>query len=374
MSNVTAEQAAAELRLAYMRRNESDVTKLGNRLTTLVARLLADQKPEPLDRLIHALGPLIQAADARGTEKPGNQWRRLSQLATMLRDHPQELEVRRWLHRDSVNGQLLRLIRDEPGITVKVLAERADHRKVNQVSNALGRLEEAGYITRVSDGRFAHLYLTPLAERKLKAYYGEQLALVEEYVATGSVETPSKEPVFSSPQREAAHAQKVQWNPSPGWMDQWAGKHVQLKEPAHAIVIIDEAMAILGDVGIAAGALTGAPMGVVSAATGGLGASGPYYRLGPHKAKVSIKAEIPEMPVKVSRGIKIRLHDADRWPDMDSDLSQNLIREGHEPNVIEAGLFHDSGVIAEVKKHYAGTALRPAGKINTKRKRYPQQR
>lgn len=214
MSNITAEQAAADLRLAYLRRDEPSVMKLGNRLTALVARLLADQDTEVLDRLVQALGPLIQAADARGTEKPGTQWRRLAQLASMLRDHPQELEIQRWLHRDSVNGQLLRFIRKEPGITVKVLAKRADDRKINQVSNALRRLEAAGYIMRVSHGRFSHLYLSPLAERKLAAYDGRHQRLINEYREAGSLDTPLQEPVFSPPPTRAREVPNVQRGPA----------------------------------------------------------------------------------------------------------------------------------------------------------------
>lgn len=192
MNATVTEQAATELRRAYLRRDPEKVEELSRKLTSLAAKEFSRHRPETLDRLINALGPVIQAADARGEEPPGTQWRRLSQIARLLRDYPQELEVQRWLDPKSVHGLLLRVIRNQPGITVTELAKRAGDRKLNHISNALSRLEKAGYVTGASSGRFRHLYLSPMAKKKLEQYEGALAELIHEHPVAGDSSDEAK--------------------------------------------------------------------------------------------------------------------------------------------------------------------------------------
>lgn len=127
---------------------------------------LLHQDGEALSALRAAVADLGPVADHYGEGKAGERWRAVWELLYAIGETSRPLEQLRLARADTLAGRLLRLIRDEPGISPGEMAKRV-HKRSNHVSNALRALIGQGLVHRVPQGRELRYYLSATAREAL---------------------------------------------------------------------------------------------------------------------------------------------------------------------------------------------------------------
>ncbi len=147
---------------------------------------LLNQDGDTLADLRAAVADLAPVADHYGPGKPGDRWRAVWELLHAIGATTRPLEQLRLAYPERVSGQLLRLIRDRPGISPREMVESLG-KKANHVSNALRGLIDQGLVDRVTRGREVDYYLTGAGRE----------ALADE----ASAQTPGAAMATAQPQR-----------------------------------------------------------------------------------------------------------------------------------------------------------------------------
>ena len=127
---------------------------------------LLHQDGEALIALRAAVTDLGPVADHYGEGKAGERWRAVWELLYAISETIRPLEQLRLAQADTVAGRLLRLIRDEPGISPGEMTKRV-HKRSNHVSNVLRTLIGQGLLHRVPQGREQRYYLSETAREAL---------------------------------------------------------------------------------------------------------------------------------------------------------------------------------------------------------------
>jgi hypothetical protein len=127
---------------------------------------LLNQDGESLAELRAAVADLAPVADRYGPGKPGDRWRAVWELLHAIGQTSRPLEQIRLARPERVSGQLLRLIRDQPGIAPGEMAKSLG-KQANHVSNALRGLIDQGLVHRVARGREVNYYLSETGREAL---------------------------------------------------------------------------------------------------------------------------------------------------------------------------------------------------------------
>lgn len=124
-----------------------------------VAAGLLQQEAATLMDLRAAVADLAPLADHYGEGGPGERWRAVWEILYVIGQTSRPLEQARLARSETVPGQLLRLMRDEPGISPGLMAARLGKR-ANHISNALRALIDQGLAFRLPHGRTLRYYLS----------------------------------------------------------------------------------------------------------------------------------------------------------------------------------------------------------------------
>jgi DNA-binding MarR family transcriptional regulator len=188
-----------------------------------VAAGLLQQDGATLMELRAAVADLAPLADHYGEGGPGERWRAVWELLYAIGQTTRPLEQARLARADTVSGQLLRLIRDDPGIAPGKMA-KALGKQANHVSNALRGLIDQGLVFRLPRGREVNYYLSETG----RAAVDEQAparAVDQDRDAGPSAPAPRQAKVnllYLDPQRDRRRSTQAR-RQAPGWHPRAAG-------------------------------------------------------------------------------------------------------------------------------------------------------
>lgn len=131
-----------------------------------IAAGLLHQDGATLMELRAAVADLAPLADHYGEGGPGERWRAVWELLYAIGQTSRPLEQARLARAETMPGQLLRLIRDTPGISPGEMA-KALGKQANHVSNALRGLIDQGLAFRLPRGREVNYYLSETGREAL---------------------------------------------------------------------------------------------------------------------------------------------------------------------------------------------------------------
>lgn len=151
---------AQALRLALIDGDSSAVEQHQRWLMGEIAAGLLHQDSDHLLDLRAAIADLAPVADRYGPGKRGDRWRTAWELLYAISQTVRPLEQQRLARADTLAGQILRRIVEQPGITPgEIVAATGKAR--NHVSNELALLQNQGLVYRVPRGRSVMVFPTP---------------------------------------------------------------------------------------------------------------------------------------------------------------------------------------------------------------------
>lgn len=154
-----------------------------------ISTALLHQDQETMMALRGHLADLAPLADRYGSARPGERWRAAWEILNDFTETIRPLEQHRLAEPGKVSGQLLQLIRSQPGITPGELAKRVG-KGLNHVSNTLRTLVDQGLAQRVPAGRTGFYHLSAMGIEALDRLQPASEPPSEENTATTVREFP----------------------------------------------------------------------------------------------------------------------------------------------------------------------------------------